>query len=79
MDFIQSIFNKYINVDFKDKDIREVTAIDLQNYINSLLNYRRPATVEKIVSAFKKFYVYLQDNDIYRYNAASNILFHICL
>ncbi|WP_323585297.1 tyrosine-type recombinase/integrase [Aliarcobacter butzleri] len=69
----QSIFNKYINVDFKNKDIREITSNDLQNYINSLLHYRRPATVEKIVSSLKKFYIYLQDNDIYRYNAASNI------
>ena len=69
-----SIFNKYINTDFKEKDIREITSNDLQTYINSLLSIRRPATVEKIVSAFKKFYIYLQDNDIYRYNPSSNLI-----
>lgn len=69
-----SIFNKYINLDFKEKDIREMTSNDLQLYINSLLSYRRPATVEKIVSAFKKFYSYLQDNGIYRFNPSSNLI-----
>lgn len=68
-----SIFNRYINVNFKEKDIREITSTELQVYINSLLTYRRPATVEKIVSAFKKFYIYLQDNGIYRYNPSSNL------
>lgn len=69
-----SIFNRYISVDFKDKDIRELTSNELQLYINSLLAYRRPATVEKIVSAIKKFFIYLQDQDIYRYNPSSNIM-----
>lgn len=68
-----SIYNKYINIDFREKDIREVNSTELQVYINSLLSYRRPATVEKIVSALKKFYSYLQDNDIYRYNPSSNL------
>lgn len=69
-----SIFNKYINIDFKERDIREITSNNLQMYINSLLAHKRPATVEKIVSAFKKFYAYLQDNGIYRYNPSSNII-----
>ncbi|WP_419768869.1 tyrosine-type recombinase/integrase [Arcobacter sp.] len=69
-----SIFNKYISVDFKYKDIRSVTRNDLQLYINKLLTYLRPATAEKIVYAFKKFYIYLQDNGIYKYNMASSIM-----
>lgn len=68
-----SIYNKYINIDFHNKDIREITPTKLQIYINSLLEFRRPATVEKIASTIKKFYQYLQDNDIYRYNAASGL------
>lgn len=73
-DNYRSIFNQYINVDFKHKDIRDVTYNDLQNYINKLLTYRRPATVDKIVSAFKKFYRYLQDEGIYQFNPASKLL-----
>lgn len=69
-----SIYNKYIDKDFENKDIREVSSNDLQNYINLLLKYRRPSTVEKIVSAFKKFYIYLQNTGIYKYNPSSNLI-----
>lgn len=68
-----SIYNRYINIDFNDKDVRESTSNELQRYINSLLLHKRPATVEKIVSAFKKFYLFLQDNGIYKYNPSSSI------
>ncbi len=70
----KSIYNQYISADFKTTDVRNVTANDLQIYINKLLTYRRPATVEKIVSAFKKFYTYLQDNGIYRYNPSASLI-----
>lgn len=70
----KSIYNQYILKDFKDKDIRNITSNDLQKYINNLLSYRKPATVEKIVSAFKKFYLYLANKDIHRYNASSNLI-----
>lgn len=73
IDNYKSIYNQYIKVDYKNVDVRSTSMNDLQNYINSLLSYRRPATVEKILSAFKKFYLYLQDHGIYRYNPASNI------
>jgi integrase len=69
-----SIYNKYISIDFKEKDIREVSSNDLQNYINSLLSYRRPATVEKILSAFRKFYLFLQNNGTYRYNPSASVV-----
>jgi site-specific recombinase XerD len=69
----KSIYNQYINKDFSEADIRNVTAIDLQRYINNTLEYRRPSTVDKIVYALKKFYRYLQDRGIYRYNSASNL------
>lgn len=68
-----SIYRQYILNDFKNTDIRNITADDLQKYINKLLSYRRPATVEKIATAFKKFYMHLQSKDIYRYNAASDL------
>ena len=68
-----SIYNRYICIDFKNKDIREITSNNLQVYVNSLLKHKRPSTVEKIASVIKKFYQYLQDNDLYRYNAASSL------
>ena len=70
----ESIYNQYISVDFKNKDIRDVSRGDLQNYIHNLLTYRRPATVDKIVSAFKKFYQHLNNEGIYQYNAASRLV-----
>ncbi|MDD5373364.1 MAG: tyrosine-type recombinase/integrase [Sulfurimonas sp.] len=70
----KSIYNRYIFNDYRGKDIRSVTKNDLQEYINHLLTYRRPATVEKIVSAFRKFYLYLQDNGIYKYNPAATLV-----
>lgn len=73
-DNYKSIYNQYICADFENKDIREITSNNLQLYANNLLSYRRPATVEKIVSAFKKFYSYLQNNGIYKYNPASSLI-----
>lgn len=73
-DNYMSIYNQYISKDFEDKDIRNITYNDLQNYINKLLSYRRPATVDKIVSSFRKFYKYLQDEGIYKYNPASKLI-----
>ncbi len=73
-DNIQSIYNQYISKDFKNKDVRNITITSLQVYINSLLEYRRPATVEKIVSSFKKFYKYLQDDGVVKHNIASNLV-----
>lgn len=70
----QSIYNQYIKKDFEFKDVRDLTSDELQKYINKLLTYRRPATVEKIVSAFKKFYQYLQNKDIYRYNPSTSLI-----
>lgn len=73
IDNYKSIYKQYILKDFENQDIREITYIELQRYINSLLGKRRPATVEKIVSALKKFYQYLQDNGIYKYNPAKQV------
>ena len=73
IDNYKSIYKQYILNDFEMQDVREITYTDLQRYINSLLGKRRPATVEKIVSALKKFYQYLQDNGIYKYNPAKQV------
>ena len=70
----RSIYNQYISKDFKNKDVRNISSNDLQLYINKLLTYRRPATVEKIVSSFKIFYIYLQNNGIYKYNPSANLI-----
>lgn len=73
-DNYRSIYTQYILKDFENKDIRNISTNDLQNYINKVLLYRRPATVEKIISSLRKFYKYLQDNGIYKFNPATTLL-----
>lgn len=73
-DNYRSIYSQYIVKDFKNQDIRNISQNDLQAYINRVLTYRRPATVEKIISALRKFYLYLQNNGIYKYNPAANLV-----
>lgn len=73
IDNYKSIYNQYILPDFKNKDIRNITSNDLQLYINKQLTRRRPSTVEKIVSALKRFYIYLQSNGIYNYNPSATL------
>lgn len=73
IDNYRAIYRQYISVAFALRDVRSVTTNELQKYTNKLLTKRRPATVEKIVSAIKKFYTHLQNNGIYKYNPAANI------
>lgn len=70
----KSIYYQYILKDFKDKDIRDITYNNLQKYIHYLLSFRKPATVDKIVFALKKFYRYLQDEGVYQFNPASKLI-----
>lgn len=69
-----SIFNVYIKPTFVGKDIRDITKIDLQKYINKLLIYKRPSTIEKVVYALNGFFKYLQDIGIAVLNPASFII-----
>lgn len=69
----RSHLNKYFAFKFKGINIQSITKNDLQIYINSLLEIKRPATVEKIVISLRQFYKYLIDKGLVTYNPAETI------
>ena len=70
----KSHMSQYFEQKFKNVDIQTLTKNDLQKYINSLLEIKRPATVDKIKNTLNQFYKYLIDNGITSYNPASNLI-----
>jgi len=70
----KSHLNKYFISKFENINVQAITKHELQLYINTLLEIKRPATVEKIVITLRQFYKYLIDKGIVSYNPAENIM-----
>lgn len=70
----KSHLNKYFKYKYENVNVQAITKNDLQLYINSLLEVKRPSTVEKIVITLRQFYKYLIDKGIVTYNPADRII-----
>lgn len=55
---------------FADKDVRDITQKQLQEFINLRLKTRKPSTVDKLKDGLKAFFTWMQDSGLISLNPA---------
>lgn len=70
----KSHYSKYFKYRFETTQVQMITKKELQEYINGLLEIKRPATVEKIKNTLNQFFKYLTEMGIVSYNPASSLI-----
>ena len=64
---------KKINEFLKDKNIKKITRLDIQKYINELNKTQSPRSISRNISTLKSFYKYLKLNKIVNINPMDQI------